>query len=207
MSSLLNDPALTAATIVALSMGPLPAQPDIALELAAHVCRVSHGRLEEIGGSAYVRIPAAGTSEGEIARRSGLSVRQVAGMSAAAIALAYLNLHLTRPPYVLAVHQAPRFAEVLDQHRDYCPALAAADLIDTAQWADRLHSIPPAIPLTACARTLQVHEALNEGAASAAARLTAAVFARLAADDEGVSSLAEIVGAVGRPAILQAVAA
>lgn len=206
MNTLMTDPALTDATIVAVSMTPLPPRADHDLELAAHVCRVREGRLEEIGGAAYARIPAKRTSDHEIARRSGLDVQQVAGMPAPAIALAYLNMHLTQPPYVIVVHQAPNLIDVLDRYRYQCPYLAEADLVDTAELAYRLHEIPPAVPLAACARTLGVHEGLPD-AVGAAARLTAAVFARLAlVEDPGVGSLAELVDVAGRPG-LQAVAA
>jgi hypothetical protein len=207
MNTLVNDSALADATIVAVSMTPCPVRSGADLELAAHVCRIEAGRVEEVGGSAYVRIPAAQPSQGEIVRRSGLDAEQVDGLPGAGIALAYLDMHLTNPPYVLAVHQAQPFLDVLAQHRDRCPALAASDVVDTALWARRQHAIPPGVPLAVCARRLRIHDIPETAGAGALARLTAAVFARLAAEESpGAANLTELVREVGHPSSLPTVA-
>ena len=169
-------------TIVGVSMTPGLTWTRADIEVAAYVRHVTGGRFEEIGGSAYVRIPATRTSQREITRRSGLGA-EVTGLAGSAVALAYLNMHLTEPPYIVAVHQAEAFLEVLDRQRDLCPALAAASLVDTALGAQRMHAIPVSVPLSACARNLHGAETPDERAVVAAARQTAALFIRLALDE------------------------
>ena len=166
-----EDPAFAAATM--LVVASTPPRPDTGAELGAVVLRYS--------GFGYMPVSDlhcaldAHTDPATTLRRSGLRPDQVLGRPPAAVALAYLDSWLTRPPYLLVTH-GPVLREQIETHRDSCPTLADLTLLDTGLLARHLHP-GPHLRLNQWASRLGARPlAANT---SLEARLVAGLFTRL----------------------------
>jgi hypothetical protein len=190
MPALTADPAVTGATLVALATSGLAGG---GFAVAADVLRFA--------GWEYYRVAAlrcevpGGTREHQVSRGSGLGIERIRGWSPAAVALAYLDAHLTHPPYLLLAHQAGPLASLIARFAEQCPALAACALLDTAELARQLRGAAAGLPLESYAEQFQISRAsLTE--VRARAELTAKVFAGLARQEPPTG--ADLAGLVAR---------
>lgn len=138
----LSQDACFVDTTVLVVSATVPQRGSDLLELGALVLRYAGFRYIPVDGGVYcVPDPAAGLET--TMARSGLHPELLRGRPPAAIALAYLDAHLVRPPYLVATH-GPVLGEKIAAHRDCCPALAELTILDTARLAR--HAFPGADP-------------------------------------------------------------
>lgn len=138
------------ATVLAVSV-TLPGLSGDLLELGAVGLRIAGFEYVPVGGAMRC-VPDPGAGPETTSARSGLRPDLVRGRPPAAIALAFLDAYLARPPYLVATH-GPVLGQMIAAHRDICPVLAELTILDTERlvrqlfpgqdphldaWADRL---------------------------------------------------------------------
>jgi hypothetical protein len=121
----------------------------------------------------------AGMPAALIAEQCRLPPEQVTDRTPVAVALSMLDSHLTAPPYRILTHQAAVLSTVAARHTDHCPAVNAAEMVDTALLARRLlaERCPPDLASLAAQLGVTVTPRLTGIARDAA--LTGAVYAHL----------------------------
>ncbi|HTJ67930.1 MAG TPA: hypothetical protein VL551_10405 [Actinospica sp.] len=174
MPALTSDPTVTGATLVALAASRSPGG---GFAVAADVRRFAGWEFYRVA-TLHCEVPGAAT-EHQVVRASALTVEQIRGRTPAAVAMAYLDAHLTQPPYLLATHQAGPLASLIAGCAKQCPALAAARLLDTAELARQLRGTPAQVGLEAYAEQFHVPRASLATVADRAG-LTAQLFTSLA---------------------------
>jgi hypothetical protein len=146
-----QDPQFADTTVLVVTAS-LPRRSSDLLELGALPLRYAGFGYVDTGERALRCVPDPSAALDTTIGRSGLRPDQVRGRPPAAIALAFLDAHLTRPPYLVATH-GPVLGQMIAAHADSCPVLADLTILDTArlarhvyrganlrleQWADRL---------------------------------------------------------------------
>lgn len=174
MPALTSDPTLTGATLVALAASRSPGG---GFAVAADVRRFAGWEFYRVA-TLHCEVPGRAT-EHQLVRASGLGAEQVRGRTPPAVAMAYLDAHLTQPPYLLVAHQAGPLASLIAGCAQRCPALGAAQLLDTAELARQLRGTLAEVGLAAYAEQFQVPRTALAAVADHAA-LTAQLFTSLA---------------------------
>jgi hypothetical protein len=136
-----QDPHFAAATVVVAAAIP-PRRGGDLLDVGALVLRYSGFGYLPVGGGVRC-VPDPSVDLATTIARSGLAPEQVHDRPPGSIALAYLDAHLTRPPYLVATH-GPVLGQMIAAHRDSCPVLAELTILDTARLAR--HAFPGADP-------------------------------------------------------------
>lgn len=169
------DPAV--ATLLAVALEIPGGGLDYRIDLAAVALRLAGERYTFVGN--FHCVLHAGMSAALIAEYCRLPLDQVRDRTPAAVALTALERYLTAPPYVLVSHQATDLDAVIARHAQACPALNAAQLLDTAALARSvLHERCPR-ELHALTAHLGVSATPRPAHTAADAALTGALYAHL----------------------------
>lgn len=187
MPALTRDPAVTEATIVALTASRLPGS---GFTIAADVRRFAGWDFYRVS-TLHCEVPG-GAHEHRLIHGSGLRPEQIRGRTPSAVALKYLDAHLARPPYLLLAHQAGPLVSLIAQYGEHCPALAAAAILDTAELVRQVRGTPASVPLDAYAEQFQIPRS-SLTPVTARAALTARVFTSLARQEQANADLAGVL--------------
>ncbi len=106
----------------------------------------------------------------------------LAGARPAAQVLAALDHALAPPPWRLVAHHAPTEAGLIARHRDHCPTLAAAALLDTVRMARAVIPYLGSYRLDRSCATTAFPAPRDRHRAMPDAEVTAQIFRRLLAD-------------------------
>ncbi len=170
-----TDPAV--ATLLAVALEVPEGGLDHRVDLAAVALRPAGEAFAVVGD--FRCLLHAGMSAALIAEQCRLPLEQVTDRTPVAVALSMLDRHLAAPPYCIVTHQAAALRTVIARHADQCPAVNAAELVDTALLARRLlaERCPP--DLAGLAAQLGVTIAPRVARTVRDAALTGAVYAHL----------------------------
>jgi DNA polymerase III subunit epsilon len=112
--------------------------------------------------------------------QTGISPQMVALMPPAREVLAKLDTWLAAPPpWLLVAHHAPTEAGILYDYRQYCPRLAATDLLDTVRLARALYPSLHSHGLDVLRDHLKIPPLPDRHRALPDTQLTARLFGRL----------------------------
>ena len=170
-----TDPAV--ATLLAVALDVPEGGLDHRVDLAAVALRPAGEAFAVVGD--FRCLLHAGMSAALIAEHCRLPLEQVTDRTPVAVALSMLDRHLASPPYRIVTHQAAALRTVIARHADQCPALNAAELVDTALLARRVlaERCPP--DLDSLAVQMGVTIPLRVARTVRDAALTGAVYAHL----------------------------
>lgn len=170
-----TDPAV--ATLLAVALEVPDGGLDHRVDLAALALRPAGEAFAVVGE--FRCVLHAGMPAALIAERCRLPLEQVTDRTPVAVALSMLDRHLAAPPYRIVTHQAAALSTVIARHTDHCPAVNAAELVDTTLLARRLlaQRCPP--DLAALAAQLGVTITPRVGRTARDAALTGAVYVHL----------------------------
>ncbi len=129
-----TDPAV--ATLLAVALEVPDGGLDHRVDLAAVALRPAGETFAVVGD--FRCLLHAGMPAALIAEHCRLPLEQVTDRTPVAVALSMLDRHLASPPYRIVTHQAAALRTVIARHADQCPALNAAELVDTALLARRV---------------------------------------------------------------------
>ena len=136
MPQLSQDPYFADTTVLVVSASAPQRAGDL-LDLGALVLRYAGFGYVPTGDGLHC-VPDPGARLDTTIERSSLRPEQVRGRPPAAVALAYLDAHLDRPPYLVATH-GPLLGRLIAAHRDSCPVLGDLTILDIARLAHHLH--------------------------------------------------------------------
>jgi len=176
-SSTAEDPDHAVATLLAVALEVPDGGLDHRVDLAAVALRPAGDAFAVVGD--FRCLLHAGMSAALIAEQCRLPLEQVTDRTPAAVALSMLDRHLAAPPYCIVTHQAAALRTVIARHADQCPAVNAAELVDTALLAQRLlaQRCPPDLASLAAHLSITITPRVARTVRDAA--LTGAVYAHL----------------------------
>ena len=207
MGGLTEDPAFLATIFVVIDFetttpAGCPAQP---IEVAALALRYEEGAWKAVGRSAsLIRPPAFAPVTPADTAQTGLTPEQLRQAPSPADALGALDRRFTAGNrYLLVAQHAATEANVIDNQREHCPALARVDFLDTIAFAKHLVPGLPNYKLDTLLAHFSIKQPADRHRACADVDVTAQVFFRLisAADENAqLSDLAALVKIAGRTA-------
>jgi DNA polymerase III subunit epsilon len=207
MGGLTEDPAFLATTFVVIDFetttpAGYPAQP---IEVAALALRYQDGAWKTAGRSAsLIRPPAFAPVTPADTAQTGLTPEHLRQAPSPADALGALDRRFTAGNrYLLVAQHAATEANVIDNQREHCPALARVDFLDTIPFAKHLIPGLPNYKLDTLLAHFSIEQPADRHRARADVDVTAQVFFRLisAADENArLSDLASLVRIAGRTA-------
>lgn len=165
------------ATLLAVALEIPDGGLDHRIDLAAVALRPAAETFVVVGN--FHCLLHAGMPAALIAERCRLPLEQVTDRTPVAVALSMLDRHLGAPPYRIVTHQAAALSTVIARHADQCPAVNAAELVDTALLARRLLAEQCPSGLATLAAQLGVTTAPRVARTVRDAALTGAVYAHL----------------------------
>jgi hypothetical protein len=130
-----QNPDPSAATLLAVALEVPDGGLDHRIDLAAVALRPAGETFVLVGD--FRCVLHAGMPAALIAEKCRLPLDQVTDRTPVAVALSMLDRHLAVPPYRILTHEAT-LRTVIARHADQCPAVNAAELVDTALLARRL---------------------------------------------------------------------
>lgn len=134
--------------------------------------------------SEFIRPPADVPVTAFDTRTTGITAGMLAGARPAGQVLAALDDALAPPPWRLVAHHAPTEAGLIARHRDHCPTLAAASMLDTVRMARRVIPYLGSYRLDSVLRHYQITRPPDRHRAMPDVEVTAQIFRRLLADGE-----------------------
>ncbi|HZU55401.1 MAG TPA: hypothetical protein VFA06_06000 [Actinocrinis sp.] len=169
------DPAV--ATLLAVALEVPEGGLDHRVDLAAVALRLTGETFAVVGD--FHCVLHAGMPAALIAEHCRLPLDQVTDRTPVAVAVSMMDRHLAAPPYRILTHQAAALRTVIDRHSDQCPAMTAAELVDTARLARRLlaERCPPDLAALAAHLGITITPRVQRTVRDAA--LTGAVYAHL----------------------------
>lgn len=175
--STVQDPDPAVATLLAVALEVPDGGLDYRVDLAAVALRPAGEAFAVVGD--FRCVLHAGMSAALIAEHCRLPLEQVTDRTPVAVALSMLDRHLAAPPYRIVTHQAAALRTVIARHADQCPAVSAAELVDTALLARRLlaERCPPDLAALAAQLGVTIPPRVQRTVRDAA--LTFAVYAHL----------------------------
>ncbi len=177
LPSTVQNTGPAAATLLAVALEVPDGGLDHRVDLAAVALRPAGETFAVVGD--FRCLLHAGMSAVLIAEHCRLPLEQVADRTPVAVAVSMLDRHLAAPPYRIVTHQAAALRTVIARHADQCPAVNAAELVDTALLARRLLSerCPPDLAALAAHLGITITQRAARTARDAA--LTGAIYAHL----------------------------